>query len=62
MDENSIWFKLQRFTKECIRVLKITKKPDKTEFSTIVKMSGLGMIIIGLLGFTISMVHALIFS
>jgi protein transport protein SEC61 subunit gamma-like protein len=49
------------FMQECIRVLRVTKKPDKIEFTTIVKMSGLGMIIIGLIGFTIAMLKALIF-
>lgn len=46
---------------ECLRVLKVTKKPDKVEFMTIVKMSGLGMAIIGLVGFTITMLKILIF-
>jgi len=46
---------------ECLRVLRVTKKPDKLEYSTIVKMSGLGMAIIGLVGFTISMLKVLIF-
>ncbi|MFC1741542.1 protein translocase SEC61 complex subunit gamma [Nanoarchaeota archaeon] len=36
---------------ECMRVLKVTKKPDSVEFKTIVKVSGLGMIIVGLIGF-----------
>jgi len=61
MDEGSIWFKLRMFIQECFRVLRVTKKPDKLEFTTIVKMSGLGMIIIGLVGFTISMLKTLIF-
>ena len=61
MNENSIWFKLRKFMQECLRVLKVTKKPDKVEFMTIVKMSGLGMAIIGLVGFTITMLKILIF-
>ncbi|MBR9705585.1 protein translocase SEC61 complex subunit gamma [Candidatus Pacearchaeota archaeon] len=62
MDENSLLFKFRRFIQESIRVLKVTKKPDKTEYTTIVKMSGLGMIIIGMVGFTISMLKILIFN
>ena len=62
MNENSILFKLRRFIQECLRVLKVTKKPDKAEFTTIVKMSGLGMAIIGVVGFAISMLKILIFS
>lgn len=61
MNENSIWFKLRTFIQECLRVLRVTKKPDKIEFMTIVKMSGLGIIIIGLIGFTISMLKTLVF-
>ncbi len=48
--------KLKRFSKECWRVLAITKKPDKQEFKTIVKVSALGMLVIGLIGFLITMI------
>ena len=61
MNENSTWFKFRMFMQECLRVLKVTKKPDKVEFTTIVKMSGLGIIIIGIIGFVISMLKVLIF-
>ncbi|MBW2967024.1 protein translocase SEC61 complex subunit gamma [Candidatus Woesearchaeota archaeon] len=47
---------------ECRRVLKITKKPDSTEFKTIVKVSGIGMIIIGLIGFLITLIKELLLS
>ena len=57
----TLGFKIKRFFKECVRVLKITKKPSMLEFKTIVKASGLGMIIIGLLGFIISMVKQVLF-
>jgi protein transport protein SEC61 subunit gamma-like protein len=61
MDENiqqgkpTFWFKLKRFIIECIRVLKITKKPEKAEFKTIAKAAGIGVLIIGLIGFIIQM-------
>ncbi|MFH0869078.1 MAG: protein translocase SEC61 complex subunit gamma [archaeon] len=42
------------------RVYSITKKPDKTEFTAIVKASGLGIIVIGVLGFIITMIVQLI--
>ncbi len=45
--------KLKSFYHECIRVLKVTKKPDKQEFLTIVKVSGLGIILIGFIGFIV---------
>ncbi len=42
---------LRQFWLECKRVLRVTKKPDKQEFLTIVKISSIGMGIIGLIGF-----------
>lgn len=35
------------------RVLKITKKPDKEEYSMSAKVTGIGIILIGLIGFLI---------
>jgi len=46
--------KLKSFIKELIRVFRITKKPSKNEFSAIVKVSSIGIAIIGLLGFIIA--------
>jgi protein transport protein SEC61 subunit gamma-like protein len=37
--------------KETRRVLKITEKPDREEFEMSAKVTGAGMLIIGLLGF-----------
>ncbi len=48
--------KLKAFFKECVRVLKVTKKPTKDEFKAIVKVSGLGILAIGLIGFIVQMV------
>ncbi|MCK4589640.1 MAG: protein translocase SEC61 complex subunit gamma [Nanoarchaeota archaeon] len=53
--------KTKKFLRECRRVLKITKKPDRTEFKTIVKVSGLGMALIGLIGFLLAMGKQLLF-
>ena len=47
----------KRFWKECLRVLKVTKKPDKVEFQTITKVTGLGMLVIGAIGFLIYLVR-----
>ena len=61
MDFSSYWIRFKSFINECIRVLKITRKPSKEEFKTIVKVSGLGMIVIGLIGFIITMAKQLLF-
>ena len=54
-------YKIKSFIGECLRVLKVTKKPDAIEFKTIVKVSGLGILIIGLIGFIVQMVKLLFF-
>ncbi len=48
--------RLKSFIFECIRVFKITKKPGKEEFMTIVKVSGIGILLIGLIGFLVQMI------
>ena len=53
--------KIKRFFKETIRVLRITKKPNKEEFKSIVKVTGLGILIIGLIGFLIFLAKQLLF-
>lgn len=45
----------KQFVSECMRVLRITKKPDKVEFTTVVKVAGLGILFIGLIGFVLHM-------
>lgn len=52
-------YKFKRFVRECLRVLKVTKKPDRPEFMTTVKVSGLGIGIIGLLGFLVHLIKVL---
>lgn len=55
-----LWIKLKSFLQECKRVLLLTKKPTKDEFKIIVKVTAAGMLIIGLIGFLISMAGKLI--
>jgi protein transport protein SEC61 subunit gamma and related proteins len=50
---NEYWVQFKTFLKECRRVLQVTKKPDLEEYKAIVKVTGLGMLLIGLLGFII---------
>lgn len=58
---NSWKHKIKSFIEECVRVAKVTKKPDAVEFKTIVKVSGLGILIIGLVGFIVQMFKLLFF-
>lgn len=62
VQERQTWkTKLRSWLRECWRVLKVTKKPGTEEFQTIVKVAGLGIAVIGLIGFVISMIKQLLF-
>jgi len=61
-EKPTLGFRLKRLIKEYWRVLKITKKPDMEEFKTIVKVSGLGIAIIGVIGFIIAIFKQLFFG
>jgi protein transport protein SEC61 subunit gamma-like protein len=52
--------KTKSFIIQCKRVLKITQKPSNEEFKIIVKVSGLGILLIGLIGFLIHVVWRLL--
>lgn len=52
--------RIKSYLLECRRVLKVTKKPTNEEFKTIVKVSGLGMLIIGFIGFIVVLVRELL--
>ncbi len=58
----AVLVKLKSFTEECRRVLRVTKKPTKTELITVVKVSGIGIALIGLIGFALNMLNKLIFQ
>ena len=52
---------LSSYWTECRRVLRVTKKPTMVEFKTIVKVSALGMSIIGIIGFLLQFGKELLF-
>ena len=56
----SLWEKFKLFIIESKRVFRSTKKPSKEEYIAIVKVSGIGVLIIGFLGFLIHMISSLI--
>ena len=63
MDEQqikpSLGQKLKTFIIECKRVWQVTKKPSKQELKAIVKVTGIGILLIGFMGFIINMVWQL---
>lgn len=52
--------KLKTFYQQCIRVFKITKKPTKEEYKAIMKVSGLGILLIGFIGFIVHVIDQLL--
>ncbi|RLJ02074.1 MAG: protein translocase SEC61 complex subunit gamma [Candidatus Aenigmatarchaeota archaeon] len=45
--------KIREGLRNCIRVLKVARKPDREEFFEAAKITGLGIIVIGMIGFII---------
>jgi protein transport protein SEC61 subunit gamma-like protein len=52
--------KLKNFIKQCRRVLMVSSKPDKEEFNASAKITAIGTVIIGIIGFIIFMIAMLI--
>lgn len=55
-----LWVKFKSFIKESARVLTVTKKPTREEYKTIIKVTGIGILVIGLLGFVITIIGQLL--
>ncbi|MFQ6129353.1 MAG: protein translocase SEC61 complex subunit gamma [Candidatus Hadarchaeaceae archaeon] len=47
---------MRRFLSNCKRVLRIARKPDKNEYLQVAKITGLGIVLIGFIGFLILLV------
>ena len=57
----AIFTKLKSFALECRRVLTVTKKPTREEITNIIKVTGIGIALIGVIGFVLNMVNRIIF-
>jgi len=60
MEERTLKQKFASFAKECGRVLKVTKKPTMKEYKVIVMITGIGILVIGFIGFLITMAKQLL--
>lgn len=49
-----------KFIKDSKRVLKVSKKPDKQEYLELAKVTSIGVVIIGAIGFVIFLIGSLI--
>lgn len=49
-----------KFIKDSKRVLKVAKKPDREEYVSLAKITVLGIVVIGVIGFIITMIASVI--
>ncbi|MDP2925154.1 MAG: protein translocase SEC61 complex subunit gamma [Nanoarchaeota archaeon] len=54
-------FNIKSFAQQCIRVWHLLKKPTREEWTTIAKVSAIGLGLIGLIGFIVATVMKLTF-
>ncbi|MBS3073722.1 protein translocase SEC61 complex subunit gamma [Candidatus Pacearchaeota archaeon] len=53
--------KFKEFVGKCVRVFNVAKKPTKNELKQVSKISALGILAIGLLGFIIGIIFTILF-
>lgn len=51
---------IKPFYEQCKRVFKITKKPTKEEYKAIMKVSALGILLIGFIGFIVHFINQMV--
>ena len=51
---------IDKFIKDSKRVLKVSRKPDKEEYFELAKISALGVLVVGAIGFVIVLLGSLI--
>ena len=52
----------KQFIDQCVRVFKVARKPTNQELKQVSKISALGLLIIGFLGFAISLIFTLLWG
>ena len=51
---------IDKFIKDSKRVLKVSRKPDKEEYIELAKISALGVLVVGAIGFVVVLLGSLI--
>ena len=51
---------ISQFIRQCRRVLYVSKRPDRDEYINVAKITRIGIIIIGVIGFVISLIAQLL--
>ncbi|MBT4604758.1 protein translocase SEC61 complex subunit gamma [archaeon] len=59
-NKKSLKLQIKSFWKQTIRVLRITKRPNREEYIAAMKITGLGIALIGAVGFILFMIKQLI--
>lgn len=60
--KRTIFQKSKDFFGKCVRVLKVARKPTVEEVKQVSKVSALGILVIGIMGFIIGLIYVLLFS
>ena len=60
MDNLTLKERLKNFISESVRVFKLTKKPTTEEFKIMFKVTGIGILIIGFMGFLVHLISQLV--
>jgi protein translocase SEC61 complex gamma subunit len=60
MAETSTFSVLRHLPQEATRILKLSRKPTKMEFEEVVKITGLGIVLLGFIGFAFILLKALL--
>lgn len=60
--KKNIFQKGKEFWGKCVRVLKVARKPTAEEVKQVSKVSALGILIIGMIGFIIGLAYILLFT
>lgn len=55
-DKPSIQTRIKGFFRKCVRVWHVLKKPEREEVLNVAKISAIGILVIGLIGFLISLI------
>ncbi|MDI6642914.1 MAG: protein translocase SEC61 complex subunit gamma [Candidatus Hodarchaeaceae archaeon] len=51
---------MRKFFHNCWRVLRVAKKPDKNEYLQVAKVTGLGILLVGFVGFMVMFLGSII--
>lgn len=60
--KKNIFQKGKDFWNKCVRVLRVARKPTGEEVKQVSKVSALGILAIGLIGFAIGLIYILVFT